>query len=82
MQTMKGFIDGHLDVYGIGPICKVLPIAPSTHHAHAARQADRRQCSARAARVLRGGLLHDGAPDGTPRPARRDSRQDSAHDVQ
>lgn len=26
--------------YGIEPICKVLPIAPSTYHAHAARQFD------------------------------------------
>ncbi len=45
---MKAFIDDHRDVYGIEPICKVLPIAPSTYYAHAARRADPRQRSARA----------------------------------
>jgi len=37
---MKAFIDEHRDVYGVEPICKVLPIAPSTYYTHAARQAD------------------------------------------
>lgn len=37
---MTGFIDEHRDVYGVEPICKVLPIAPSTYYAHAARKAD------------------------------------------
>jgi putative transposase len=37
---MKAFIDEHREVYGVEPICKVLPIAPSTYHVHAARQAD------------------------------------------
>ena len=40
---MKAFIDDHRDVYGIEPICKVLPIAPSTYHAHVARETDPRQ---------------------------------------
>ena len=34
---MKAFIDDHRDVYGVEPICRVLPIAPSTYHVHAAR---------------------------------------------
>ena len=37
---MVSFIDDHRDVYGIEPICRVLPIAPSTYHAHAARRLD------------------------------------------
>ncbi len=37
---MKAFIDEHRDAYGVEPICKVLPIAPSTYRAHAARRAD------------------------------------------
>ena len=47
---MKAFIDDHRAVYGVEPICKVLPIAPSTYYAHAAqrqhpeRQSDRSRC--------------------------------------
>lgn len=37
---MVSFIDAHRDVYGVEPICRVLPIAPSTYHAHAARRLD------------------------------------------
>ena len=29
---MIGFIDEHREAYGVEPICKVLPIAPSTYH--------------------------------------------------
>lgn len=29
---MVGFIDQHRELYGVEPICKVLPIAPSTYH--------------------------------------------------
>ena len=36
---MKAFIDEHRGVYGVEPICKVLPIAPSTYYEHAARRA-------------------------------------------
>lgn len=32
---MKAFIDEHRAVYGVEPICRVLPIAPSTYYAHA-----------------------------------------------
>ena len=34
---MIAFIDAHRDAYGVEPICRVLPIAPSTYHEHAAR---------------------------------------------
>jgi putative transposase len=36
---MKAFIDEHREVYGVEPICRVLPIAPSTYYEHAARKA-------------------------------------------
>ena len=47
---MTGFIDEHRDVHGVEPICKVLPIAPSTYYQHAARQADPALRSHRAGR--------------------------------
>jgi putative transposase len=34
---MIAFIDDHREVYGVEPICRVLPIAPSTYHAHVAQ---------------------------------------------
>jgi transposase InsO family protein len=37
---MIAFIDDHRDAYGVEPICRVLPIAPSSYHAHAARRSD------------------------------------------
>ena len=45
---MIAFIDDHRALYGVEPICKVLPIAPSTYHAHAARRADPGRLPARA----------------------------------
>jgi hypothetical protein len=33
---MIAFIDDHRQAHGVEPICKVLPIAPSTYHAHIA----------------------------------------------
>jgi putative transposase len=45
---MIAFIDEHRAVHGVEPICKLLPIAPSTYHVHAARRADRSKLSARA----------------------------------
>jgi putative transposase len=45
---MIAFIDDHRDAYGVEPICKVLPIAPSTYHAHIAKRADPEKLSARA----------------------------------
>ena len=47
---MKAFIDDHRDAYGVEPICKVLPIAPSTYHDHVAKQRDPAKLSARARR--------------------------------
>ena len=35
---MIAFIDDHREGYGVEPICRVLPIAPSTYHAHEARR--------------------------------------------
>ena len=45
---MIAFIDDHRALYGVEPICRVLPIAPSTYHAHAARRADPGKLPARA----------------------------------
>lgn len=47
---MIAFIDDHRGAYGVEPICKVLPIAPSTYFDHRAKQADPARLSARARR--------------------------------
>ena len=47
---MIAFIDDQRAVHGVEPICKVLPIAPSTYHAHAAKRIDPLRLSARARR--------------------------------
>ena len=47
---MKAFIDDHRAVHGVEPICKVLPIAPSTYRAHAACLVDPSRASARTKR--------------------------------
>jgi transposase InsO family protein len=47
---MIAVIDAHRDAYGVEPICKVLPIAPSTYHAHVARRANPETLSRRAKR--------------------------------
>jgi putative transposase len=39
---MIAFIDDHREAYGVEPICKVLPIAPSTYHAPIAQRIDAR----------------------------------------
>ena len=39
-QEMITYIDDHKDRYGVEPICKVLPIAPSTYYEHKAREQD------------------------------------------
>ena len=44
---MIAFIDDHREAYGVEPICKVLPIAPSTYHAHVAQRTDPSKRSAR-----------------------------------
>ena len=52
---MIGFIDDHRDVYGVEPICKVLPIAPSTYYHRLVCRADPARASSRQQRdaVLR-----------------------------
>ena len=45
---MTTFIDTHRDVYGVEPICAVLPIAASTCLECRAREADRSPCPTRA----------------------------------
>ena len=52
---MIAFIDDHRAAYGVEPICRALPIAPSTYHAHAAQRADPGKASVRVQRdaVLR-----------------------------
>ena len=54
---MVSFIDAHREAYGVEPICRVLPIAPSTYYEHRARQADPERLSARARRDA--GLRHE-----------------------
>ena len=44
---MIAFIDDHRGAYGVEPICKVLPIAPSTYRDHAAKRADPAKLSLR-----------------------------------
>jgi putative transposase len=47
---MIAFIDDHRAAYGVEPICKVLPIAPSTYYDHAAKRANPETRSDRAKR--------------------------------
>jgi putative transposase len=47
---MINFIDDHRGSHGVEPICRVLPIAPSTYHDHVAKRADPEKLSARAKR--------------------------------
>ncbi|NJO36615.1 MAG: IS3 family transposase [Rhizobiales bacterium] len=52
IQTMIAFVDDHREAHGVAPICKVLPIAPSTYRDHVAKRADPEKLSARAKRDL------------------------------
>jgi transposase InsO family protein len=47
---MVTFIDQHRDIYGVEPICALLPIAPSTYYLRKAQQQDATTRSARARR--------------------------------
>jgi putative transposase len=47
---MITYIDDHKDRYGVEPICKVLPIAPSTYYEHKAIERDPDRRSTRAKR--------------------------------
>jgi transposase InsO family protein len=51
---MIAFINDHRDAYGVEPICRVLPIAPSTFHEHDRR---RRHPETAPARVQRDAVL-------------------------
>ena len=64
---MIAFIDDHRAVYGVEPICKVLPIAPSTYYDHAAKRADPGKLSARAQRDM---ALNRRSPASSPRTSR------------
>ena len=50
VATMVQFIDDHRDVFGVEPICAVLPIAPSTYHRHRHQRTHPTHRSARAQR--------------------------------
>ncbi len=50
---MIAFIDDHRGAHGVEPICKDLPIAPSTYHAHVAKRRDPAKLSARARQDVR-----------------------------
>ena len=49
---MIAFIDDNREDYGVEPICKVLPIAPSTYHSHLAKRRDPSRLSDRAKRDM------------------------------
>jgi putative transposase len=49
---MITFIDDNRGHYGVEPICKVLPIAPSTYHKHVAQRVDPSRLSARVQRDI------------------------------
>ena len=44
------FIDEHREEHGVEPICRKLPIAPSTYYEQKAREADPSRLSARSVR--------------------------------
>jgi len=47
---MIAFIDDHREAHGVEPICRVLPIAPSTYHDRVAKRRDPAKLSSRAQR--------------------------------
>ena len=49
---MIAFIDDHREDHGVEPVCRVLPIAPSTYHLNAAKRVDPAKLSLRAKRDL------------------------------
>ena len=63
MEAMISFVDAYRDEHGVEPVCRVLQIAPSTYHAHAARRAKPETAPARVKRdaVLRSEIqrVHD-----------------------
>ena len=59
---MVGFIDDHREQLGVEPICRVLPIAPSTYFKRKAEARDpmRRSIARPARRVLRAIIRRSG----------------------
>ena len=53
---MVAFVDEYRQKYGVEPICRVLPIAPSTYYEHKARQVDHSRVPPR---VRRDAVLRD-----------------------
>ena len=53
---MVAFVDEYRQAYGVEPICRVLPKAPSTYYEHKVRQADPSRIPPR---VRRDALLRD-----------------------
>ncbi|WP_420337040.1 IS3 family transposase [Roseibium sp.] len=51
-EAMISFIDEHRSVFGVEPICKVLPIAPSTYYENVAKRVDVGRLSPRARRDI------------------------------
>lgn len=49
---MISFIDEHRSVLGVEPICRLLPIAPSTYYENVAQRTDVDRLSARARREM------------------------------
>lgn len=49
---MIAFIDDHREAHGVEPICKVLPIAPSTYFDYQAKRTDPAKLSARTRRDM------------------------------
>ena len=52
IQAMIAFIDDNRSTHGVEPICRVLPIAPSTYHERVAQRRDPSRLSARAQRNI------------------------------
>ncbi|MFG6641921.1 IS3 family transposase [Sulfitobacter sp. 1A09213] len=50
VEVMVDFIEAHRDAHGVEPICRVLPIAPSTYYDHLAKRANPARLSDRARR--------------------------------
>ncbi|WP_336067114.1 IS3 family transposase [Nitratireductor rhodophyticola] len=51
-EAMISFIDEHRPVFGVEPICRVLPIAPSTYYENIAKREDVDRLSVRARRDI------------------------------
>jgi len=50
LEAMTTFIDEHREAYGVEPICKVLPIAPSTYYQKKAQESEPEKRATRAQR--------------------------------